>query len=126
MNPVKKQLVYVPIAQVILTNSKTSWKRIDWLARHLNMREFKALPAWWNGHGYMLTDGNHRTQAAKLAGFDYVPVVLLTKAEFDFVKFSERSIDMLVCAPEKPIVLSIPPANEVDVGILNQCIEVKN
>jgi hypothetical protein len=118
MAAVKKQLVYVPISHIIITNTKTHAKHVDWLARHLDFDKLAALPAWWDGQGYRLTDGNHRVLALKLAGYDYAPVVLLTKREYDFVKFSKRAIEMEVHVPKEPVLVSLMPTPGLDPATL--------
>ena len=98
------ELVYAEIELVQITNTKTNPETVRHIAENLSWEEFKALPAWWNGKEFVLTDGNHRTLAAKWRGERFVPLVLLTKEEFDYVKFSKRSVDLMVHTPESPLV----------------------
>jgi hypothetical protein len=60
-----------------------------------------ALPAWWNGEKFIITDGNHRLEALKHLGEKFVPIVQLTKKEFDYVKYSTRHVDFAMSVPEK-------------------------
>jgi len=118
---IKKPIVYAPIKDIIYGNTRTKESYVRWLAKHLDSREVVAFPAYWNGQGYVLTDGNHRTKAAALAGYEYVPVVLLTKQEYDFVKYSTRHINISAFYPKRPIKLPTPPVG-VDAGIINKIV----
>lgn len=95
-DPLIKELVYIPIKDIQITNTHTDRKLIKRIAKHLDWELFMAVPAFWDGHTYILTDGNHRVQGAKLAGYKQVPAILLTQAEFDYVAFSKRQLHFLV------------------------------
>jgi hypothetical protein len=101
------ELVYINSQKIIFTNSKVDWAKIHRIARNIDGDLFKAIPAYPTERGYIITDGNHRVRAAKLAGYKFVPCVLLEKHEFEVLrKQKHMSIDILVSVPEKIKVLN--------------------
>ena len=65
----------------------------------------KALPAYWNGEYYHITDGNHRLAACIASGWEYVPIIELTKAEYDYVKYSTNELDIIVHETTNPRII---------------------
>ena len=85
------------------TNTKLNDKVVDEIVTEgWKPEKGKALPAWWDGEKFIITDGNHRLEALKRMGEQYAPVVQLTKEEFDKVKFSKRHVDFHVHIPDTP------------------------
>jgi hypothetical protein len=96
-----KTLYLLSIKKIILSNSKVDMKKVMKIAKELSGDKFKAVPAYFNGKSYILTDGNHRVLAGIMRGVKYIPAIFLTKKEFDYVKYSKRSIDFDVHIPKK-------------------------
>jgi hypothetical protein len=96
MHPIVKKQVRIPIHLITITNTKTSYKLVRHIAKHLDWSLFKAVPVYFDGERYIITDGNHRVLGAKKAGHTHVPAILLTEAEFEFVAYSKNTLDFLV------------------------------
>lgn len=65
--------------------------------------KFGALPAYFDGAWWTITDGNHRLAAAGILGVQYVPVAPLTRFEFDLIAFSKtKTVDLLIRVPDNP------------------------
>lgn len=98
-----RELVHIHKDLIIFSNPKASRPVIKRMAKDL--KPFVA-PAYKTKKGYVITDANHRAQAAIMAGYDHIPCVLLTKKEFNHVAFSEtNSIDLKVYPTYPPKVI---------------------
>ena len=102
----KSPVVHINKRLILFSNPKTSESIVNAIAKEINPLKFLALPVYRMKHGYLLTDGNHRAKAAIKAGYTHIPCVLLTKEEFDYVKFSKRTAELLVNVPEIPIIIN--------------------
>lgn len=97
------ELVMVDRSLIQQTNSKLDHKTIEAIIKEgINNEKFGVLPAFFDGKKWILTDGNHRVEVAKLLDIRFIPIAPLTKEEFDYVKFSPRKVDLMVKIPEKP------------------------
>lgn len=103
-----KQVVYVRLDLIQPTNSRIDQKTVDYLKQYFDRRAFGALPGWHDEsiHKIVITDGNHRLQAVKDMGWRVVPVILLTKAEFDEVAYSDKTMMFNCYEPENPSIIS--------------------
>ena len=96
-----REVVLIDISKITFT-SKIRERNVKYLAEHLEIKKFDPVCAYHDGDRYILTDGNHRTKALERIGQQYVPAILLTKKEFDFVAFSKNNhIDVMAKIPEK-------------------------
>ena len=99
-----REVEYADISMVESTNSKLNEDVVRRIERQGWVKELGlALPAFFTGKSFIITDGNHRLEALKRMGHKWVPVVRLTKEEFDYVKYSDRHVDFLIAFPEKPL-----------------------
>ena len=102
MQQIPKDLVYIPANKIIYTNNKCSEKKINKIAKHFDTDKFLVVPAFCLGGYYIITDGNHRVKAAIKNGYGLIPAIILTRQEFDYIKFSKkRVLNILVKVPEK-------------------------
>ena len=54
-----------------------------------------------------ITDGNHRLQALKELGYEYAPIVEISRKEFDLIAWEKKEIDIIVVVPKKIKVIGI-------------------
>lgn len=97
-----REVVYIETGLILFSNAKTKQTLVDEIAAAIDPQKFGIVTVYKTGKGFLLTDGNHRTKAAIKAGYSFVPAVLLTKKEFDHVKYSDRTLDFMVKVPDRP------------------------
>ena len=94
-----RNLVFIQKDLILFGNSKTDDEKVNKMAGKI--KPFVA-PAFKTEKGYILTDANHRAKAVIKAGFTHIPCALLTKEEYDHVKYSENRIDIQVIPQQNP------------------------
>ncbi len=87
---------WVNVDKIELTNNKIDDSKVDAMIEAGLKTEQMALPAWFDGKKWWLTDGNHRFTAIKLLGMKKAPIAQMTREEYDWVKFSNRKVQILV------------------------------
>ncbi len=93
------QMQLVPIDKVVPSNLKLNLQTVDAILQSgIDLKKFGVLPAYKDPKTklFLLTDGNHRLYALRKCGGHLVPIAELTKEEFDYVKFSKNTIDLIV------------------------------
>jgi hypothetical protein len=98
-------VVYVRSEDIIISNSRLDRQTIDAIKAGFELDKYAFPMGLPTGKGVILTDGNHRATAVIELGWQYVPVVPLTKEEFDYVKFSDRKLDITARLPERVLVV---------------------
>lgn len=102
-NPRCVDVEMVDVRLIIRTNSNLNPTTVAGIvAEGINADKFGALPAYFDGARWTITDGNHRLVAAANLGVQYVPVAPITKMEFDLIAFSRIKIDLLIRVPDNP------------------------
>lgn len=101
INPLVREMVYIHVDRIVHSNVPKQSK-VDFIAAHFDWSVFGVVPVYQTKKGYLLTDGNHRVEAAKAKGFEWIPCIVLCKAEFDRIKFSKLTADVIFKIPEKP------------------------
>lgn len=99
------KMQWVPIDEVEITNTKIKRSKVAAIIKEgIKVNKLKCFPAWKDPETgkYILTDGNHRCTALRQLGVRYAPIAELTKAEFDYVKFSFRKIELIIERSEYP------------------------
>lgn len=103
----KVDIKLVHVSLIDSTNTKLDEAKVQMIANNFDPEKAVALPAWRAPTGqFILTDGNHRLEAIKRLGHKHAPIAELTKAEFDYVAFSKRHVDLLVRIPAKVEVIN--------------------
>ena len=102
--PYLRELVYVHVDKLIHSNTPNEAK-VGFIAAHFDWTTFGVLPVYRTKNGYLLTDGNHRMEAARKCGHVWIPCVQLTKAEYEHVKCSKRTADVYFKIPENPVYI---------------------
>jgi len=99
---VDMEMVHVDL--IVRTNNNLNSGVVAGIVRDgIDPEKFGALPAYFNGAKWIITDGNHRLVAARIKGVQYVPVAPLTKSEYDLIAFSKtKTVDLLIRVPEAP------------------------
>lgn len=102
MRRVDLEMVHVSLIKRTNGNLDTSVVE-RMVAEGLDPERFGALPAYFDGSAWVITDGNHRLTAAAIAGIQYVPVAPITREEYDLIAFSKtRTVDLLIRVPDAP------------------------
>lgn len=101
-----KPIVLIHKDLLIFSNNKTDQGFVNTISEKLNAEKFQVISVYKSDKGYVVTDGNHRAKAAIQAGINYIPAVVLTKKEYDFVKFSDRSFPVKAFMPENPRMIN--------------------
>jgi len=102
-----KELVYINIDRIIFSNSNISQTKLDYLKNNFSFEKLEPVCAYFNGKGYILTDGNHRVKVLQELKYTNIPAVILTKDEYDFLAYSKvNTILFRVSIPEKIEILS--------------------
>lgn len=88
---------------IIPSNQQVKMGKVKRMQNTITLLKAGAFPAWLDPERkkYIITDGNHRLMALKIRGYKVAPIVEITKDEFDHVKFSKRTIDLIVRYPKK-------------------------
>lgn len=97
-------LEFVDVALISRTNSTLDSGVVQGIvAEGIDPDKFGALPAYFDGMRWTITDGNHRLAAACILGVQFVPVVRLTLEEYSFIAFSKtKTVDLLIRVPDRP------------------------
>lgn len=103
--PAQKTVVLIPISRVAFTNDRPNKAVIRAIVAGYDRAKMRPVCAHQVGTAFILTDGNHRTEAFRQLGYTHVPAVLLTREEFDYVKCSDRTLDFIVHVPDPVPVL---------------------
>lgn len=91
---------YLKTSKIIFSNTQIDYKKVKKIAAKIDPDKFGIIPAYQTREGYIITDGNHRVNAAILAGYNQVPAVLLTKKEFKLLrKDKSASVDLMAVLP---------------------------
>lgn len=89
----------IPIKDVRYSNLDLNQKVIDAILKEgIDPKKLGVLPAYKypKTKAFLLTDGNHRLFCLSKIGARAVPIAELTKEEFDYVKCSDRTLDLEV------------------------------
>ncbi len=103
-----REVVAVKADDIIITNSNLNRKTIKKIKSAFNFSDYAFPMGYISSDGVILTDGNHRATALIELGEKYIPIVPLTKNEFDHVAYSKRTVDLNVRMPEKLRVVRCP------------------
>jgi len=110
----KQRIVDIELVDLRLiepTNDRLNEEVVDQIvAEGWDQGKGRVMPAYFNGKKFVITDGNHRLEALRRLRHRFAPVVQLTKDEFDYVKYSSRSVDLLVRTPEEVKVYELSDA----------------
>jgi hypothetical protein len=95
------ELQFVGIDLIVKSNMKLDEKKIkEMIADGINSdSHWATVPAYRlpdNTGLWIITDGNHRVEAMRRQGIKLIPVAELTEREFDYVKYSHRTVDLTV------------------------------
>jgi len=98
-----KELCYFELSLLDTTNPKVDFKHVKKIVKNFDPEKFLPISVYYDEETKraIVTDGNHRIEVAKMLGFNSVASIMLTKEEFDYVKYSKRHIDMLVLIPDQ-------------------------
>lgn len=98
------ELEMVDVALIKRTNDTLNKATIDSIVTNgIDPEKFGALPAYFNGMWWTITDGNHRLTAAAILGVQYIPVAPLTREEYALIAFSKtKTVDLLIKVPNNP------------------------
>ena len=96
------QIVYIQKDRLIFT-SDLDQKKIDKIDSEFDAKLFLPPTGHLTEGKVILTDGNHRSKALIQRGEDFIPCVLLNKAEYEWVKNSDRVADLKAFLPDQPI-----------------------
>lgn len=99
-----RELVFIHVDRLKHSNTPDSSK-VARLTVNFDIKEFGVLPVFPMGDKYILTDGNHRMEAAKAKGYVWMPCIILNSTEFQLVKGSKRTAQILFKVPEKPLYI---------------------
>lgn len=99
MSPRIAEVVMLKPDRIVFTSTIIK-RKVREIAENFDHKKFFPVQVFFDGKGYILTDGNHRTKALIKMGEPYIPAILLTKEEFDHIKYSKRHVDILVKVPK--------------------------
>lgn len=99
-----KELVLISLHHLVITNGKIKKKVVKEIVDHFDQEKFLPISCYRKAGKFIITDGNHRASAAKAMGHPFVPAIILTREEYDFVAYSKNTIDCLVFVPKKVTV----------------------
>lgn len=107
----RKNLVLVPIDKIQISNHQLDIKKMLEIKASFDWHKFGVIPVYPKANGqYIITDGNHRVSALRnliKPGMKiYIPAVLLTRKEYDYVKHSDRNLDIMAVVPKTPQVMN--------------------
>lgn len=103
----KREVIYVHMRHIMQTNFKLKRATVDRIKKRLDFGLLKSFPAWKNPDGrYVITDGNHRMTALKELGYDFAPIVEISKEEFDEIYHHQKTIDILCYLPQNPKIFA--------------------
>lgn len=102
--PRRVDLEMVDLDLIQMTNTRLDASVVAGIvAAGIDPDKFGALPAYFNGTKWIITDGNHRFAAARILCVECVPVAPLTRAEFNWIAASKtHCVDLLVRVPANP------------------------
>lgn len=102
MKPRYTSLVYIQKDRLIFT-SKIITKKVNDIADNFDPKLYTPSTGFLKNGMVTITDGNHRAKALIKRGEDFIPFALLTKKEFDHVKYSDRKAPLMVNMPTPPL-----------------------
>lgn len=86
----KPKLIWLPISALRIDDAyqrpilRRGWKQIEWIAENFNWASFTAiLASRIDEEIFALIDGQHRTHAAYLAGYDEVPALVVEASQIE-------------------------------------------
>lgn len=96
------QLIYIQKDRLIFT-SNLDEKKIKKIVEEFDPKLYQPSTGYLQDGKVTISDGNHRAKALIERGEDFVPFALLTKEEFDYVKYSARETGIKVFMPDRPL-----------------------
>lgn len=98
--PSRRPFMAVHPDRIHYGNSRTDPDKVREIAEHFDEEKYIAPTGYYDGTQVILTDGNHRAQAAIQAGYSHVLFAPLTKEEYEHVAYSNRKVDVECYIPE--------------------------
>lgn len=99
-SPRKTEIVFIHKNLLSFSNTRPKRDLIESIKAKLIPNKLKAIPVYLYAGKFLITDGNHRAQGLIERGEDYIPAVILNKQEFDYIKYSKRTLDLMVYYPK--------------------------
>lgn len=88
---------WIPIEWIELTNPNVDREIVEKIKANFDGDLFGAIPGiFTKDRKFRITDGNHRVTAFREMRKKYVPMIILTDAEYLEIAYSENTIDFKV------------------------------
>jgi hypothetical protein len=106
-----REVVYIHSDMIELTNSKTNPDVVNEIVNHYDPKMFPPVTGLiikdkvTKNYKLRLTDGNHRTLAAKKLKCQFIPAILLSEKEYKHVAYSYNTISINCRMPLHPFYL---------------------
>lgn len=97
------KLIYIHKNNLIFT-SVIDTKKVNKIAKEFKPELYQPSIGYMKDCKVIITDGNHRAKALIKRGSDYIPFGLLKEDEYDWVKYSNRTFDIVIFMPDKPVL----------------------
>lgn len=102
ITPRYTSLIYIQKDRLVFT-SKIITKKVNDIANNFDPKLYTPSTGFLKNGVVTITDGNHRAKALIKRGEDFIPFALLTKKEFDHVKYSKKSAPLMLDMPTPPL-----------------------
>lgn len=105
-NASTREIVHIHYTRLLHSN-KPDEAKVKQIADNFDPSQFGIIPVYPVQQlgqvysSYLMTDGNHRTDAALAKGYELIPCVLLTHEEYEYVKFSKDTVDLKCVLPKR-------------------------
>lgn len=104
----KAPIYFVHKRLICFSNSTHKGEMIEQIIKNPIKKHLRAFPAYWRYGKYLLTDGNNRVRALIKRGDDYIPIAELNKEEYELIKCSENTKNILIYYPNPSRVIKRP------------------
>jgi hypothetical protein len=107
-----KRITLVPVANLRHIESYSK-RRVKWLIQKIKTEQIWTTPLCVDKHHYLVMDGQHRMETAKLLGLRYVPCVLFDYAEVDIWSLRDNYTFDVATVVERSLCNNIYPYKTV-------------